>query len=56
MFIQYVISKQNDETKHYAKSKKIKMIADTAIFDVKVENNSMIKVDQVAHPKNTSST
>ncbi len=31
MFIQYVISKQNDETKHYAKSKKIKMIADRQV-------------------------
>ena len=31
MFVQYVISKQNAETKHYAKSKKIKMIADRQV-------------------------
>jgi len=31
MFVQYVISKQNEETKNYAKSKKIKMIADRQV-------------------------
>ena len=47
---------ESDDIYYGSYERKIKMIADTAIFDVKVENNSMIKVDQVANPKNTSST
>ena len=49
------LREESDNIYYGSYIQKIKMFADSAIFDIKVENNSHVKVDQSSNPKNTSS-